>query len=405
MREQAAWKVRACGRGLFLLVCIVWSLAGNQEVEDKHRMVNAFFRSHKFKTTMMKNLKTLFVALVLCAPLTAAAQDVVINEENFPDANFRNYLLGLSYGADGVITEEEIAGITSMYVNGGNISSLKGIEHFTALEYLNCTGNQLTALNLSNNTALRYLDCSSNQLTTLDVSNNTVLTRLECYTNQLTALDVSNNTALTELNCSRNQLTALDLSNNTALTNLQCQENQITELDLSSNTTLTELLCHGNQLTSLNVSGCKALPTLECYDNQLTSLDVSGCTALKDLYCQINQLQGESMDAFISSLPETEEGWLYVYSEYPYDNDGNVITKSQVAVAKAKGWTPYYYVLDEWGWYDWKEYEGMDDTATSIALPEIENGTAAVYTLQGQKVTTPQKGGIYIVNDKKVVVK
>ena len=53
----------------------------------------------------------------------------------------------------------------------------------------------------------------------------------------------------------------------------------------------------------------------------------------------------------------------------------------------------------------WVEYEGSDDTAASIALPEIESSTAEVYTLQGQKVTAPQKGGIYIVGGKKVVVK
>ena len=56
----------------------------------------------------MKKRKTLFNALALCAPLTATAQDIAINAENFPDENFRNYLLDQDYGADGVITEFEI---------------------------------------------------------------------------------------------------------------------------------------------------------------------------------------------------------------------------------------------------------------------------------------------------------
>ena len=51
---------------------------------------------------------------------------------------------------------------------------------------------------------LTYLDCSENQLTALDVSANTALISLDCYTNQLTALDVSANTALTSLDCSEN---------------------------------------------------------------------------------------------------------------------------------------------------------------------------------------------------------
>ena len=106
------------------------------------------------------------------------------------------------------------------------------------------------------------------------------------------------------------------------------------------------------------------------------------------------------MDALIGSLPPNTTDDVYqFYVYYTNKNDGNVCTKSQVAAAKAKGWTPYYYANG------WKEYEGSDDTATSISLPEMEIGNAPVYNLSGQKVATPQKGGIYIVNGTKVVVK
>lgn len=37
------------------------------------------------------------------------------------------------------------------------------------------------------------------------------------------------------------------------------------------------------------------------------------------------------------------------------DDEGNVCTKSQVAAAKAKRWTPYYYDNG------YKEYEGSDE--------------------------------------------
>ena len=324
-----------------------------------------FFVSTKLNKLIMKNLKNLFVALALCAPLTAIAQDIEINEENFPDEKFRNYLLRQDYGADGVITEAEIAGITDIDVGSQLwfISSLKGIEHFIALTKLNCEYNPLTSLDVSKNTALTYLNCFSNHLTSLDVSKNTALTYLYCSFNQFTSLDVSNNTALTRLWCYDNHLTSLDVSNNTALT------------------------------------------FLSCYNNQLTSLDVSNNTALTRLDCYRNQIKGESMDALVSSLPETTNGRLYVYSEVPDHNEGNIITKSQVAAAKAKGWTSYYWGLTEGGGYAWQEYEGMDDTDTSIAQPEAGNSTAEVYTMHGKKVTAPQRGGIYVVNGKKVVVK
>lgn len=122
--------------------------------------------------------------------------------------------------------------------------------------------------------------------------------------------------------------------------------------------------------------------------------------ALLDFYS--NQIKGEAMDALISNLPQNKTNKTYEFRVYYVGNDGNVCTKSQVAAAIAKGWTPYYYSLQR----GWQKYEGMDDDeAASIILPELENGTAESYNLAGQKVTAPEKGGVYIVGGKKVVVK
>ena len=299
-----------------------------------------------------------------------------IDATNFPDEKFRNYLLEQDYGADGMLTEDEIAGITRIEVSSRDISSLKGIEFFTALEHLYCPNNQLTDLDVSNNAALTHLFCDVNPLTALDVSNNTALTYLSCSSNQLTSLDVSKNTALTYLSCG-NPLKVLDVSNNTALEHLQCESSQLTTLDVSKNTALTLLYCSNNQLTALDISNNTALKSLYCYSNQLTELNVSNNTALTSLYCYSNQLtelnvlnnttltylecynnqiKGDAMDALINSLPENTIGLeciLRVYNEG--GADGNVCDKDQVADAKAKGWTPYYYSSTEG---DWREYEG-----------------------------------------------
>ena len=191
--------------------------------------------------------------------------------------------------ADRQISEKE-ASVTSIIRVCNDIRNIDEIRHFTSLTYLDCSYNQLTSLDVSNNTALTYLDCCYNQLTSLDVSNNTALTYLDCRNNQLTSLDLSNNTALTELWCNSNKLTSLDLSNNTALTYLDCCYNQLTSLDVSNNTALTYLNCRNNQLTSLDVSNNTALTYLGCSYNQLTSLDVSNNTALTYLDCRNNQL-------------------------------------------------------------------------------------------------------------------
>ena len=152
----------------------------------------------------------LFSALMLLSAGTAWA-DVEINETNFPDASFRNYLLSQDYGSDGKLTDEEIAGVTSINVSGtyfspGTISSLKGIEFFTALEDLRCSDNQLNSLDVSGCTALTTLFCYNNQLTSLDVSKNTALTDLYSDGNQLTSLDVSKNIKLLVLFCYQNQI-------------------------------------------------------------------------------------------------------------------------------------------------------------------------------------------------------
>ena len=134
------------------------------------------------------------------------------------------------------------------------------------------------------------LDCSNNELTALDVRELTALQELDCYNNQLTDLDTSGLTTLKELNCSKNQLKTLNVKGCTALEELLCGNNQLTSLDASGLTTLKMLGCNGNQLASLNVSGCIALETLGCFRNQLTALNVQGLTSLQTLGCQGNQL-------------------------------------------------------------------------------------------------------------------
>ena len=202
---------------------------------------------------------------------------ITIKETNFPDKNFRDWLLKQDYGKDGVLTEKAINSITLIDVNYQDISTLKGIEHFTALTTLLCSGNQLTTLDLSNNKALMQATCCFNQLTTLNISNCTKLTWLDCS---------------------------------------------------------------NNHLTNLDVSGHKTLATLICSANQLTTIDVSECLMLISLRCNLNQIKEAAMDKLIDGLPQKERGWFFVCGN-TNSAEGNVCTKAQAAAAKAKGWTTY----------------------------------------------------------------
>ena len=271
-------------------------------------------------------------------------EPVAIDATNFPDPNFRNYLLAQDYGKDAVLTEEEMLAITGLRVPSKGIKNLKGIEYFMALTYLDCGENSLKSLDVSNNTALTELYCGINSLESLDVSNNTALTYLDCSENSLKSLDVSNNTALTKLYCGINSLESLDVSKNTALTELDCSDNSLKSLDVTKNTALTTLSCIYIGLTSLDVSNNKALTRLYCSFNSLKSLDVSKNTLLKELYCYGNQISGEAMTNLVNSLPTLPsgtEGFLVVCDVYNDGKPDNIITASQVKVAIDKRWKVY----------------------------------------------------------------
>lgn len=339
----------------------------------------------------MNKIKKVFITVFALLLATRALANVEINEVTFPDEYFRNWVLSKEYGKDDILTDEEIEGVTKIVFNTNKIHSLKGIEYFTELTTLSCTANQLTELDVSKCTKLTCLECDWNQLTALDVSKNTALTTLICGANKLTTLDVSNNTALNELHCFKNQLTELDISNNIELTNLNCHENQLTELDVSKNSTLKRIWCSENLLTSLDVSGCALLESLKCSRNRLTILKVSGCPELWEIFCHNNQIKGEAMDEFIDGLPVIPEGWGHLCIVNT-ENEQNVMTKAQVAAAKAKGWNPRYR-FGAFGTPEYADYEGSDD-GTSIR--EIKNEQITIknagYDIQGRKIAKPQKG-------------
>ena len=117
---------------------------------------------------------------------------ISINSTNFPDDNFRNWLLAQDYGSNEWINDDEIAGITSIDVYNMNIANLTGIEHFTALTELYCDNNHLTSLDVSHNTALIYLYCDSNQIASLDLTHNTSLKQLGCFSNKINATNMQN---------------------------------------------------------------------------------------------------------------------------------------------------------------------------------------------------------------------
>jgi len=200
---------------------------------------------------------TLLLSLLL---FTITLSSIKAQTVNIPDANFKNALLNhtpvIDTNSDGEIQVSEAEALSdNISVSGQNIADLTGIEAFINITSLNCSGNQLTSLNLSSNTALSIIRCENNQLTFLDVSQNNQLISLHCFLNQLTSLDLSQNLQLQELACRTNLFTTLDLSQNVNLTLLFARDNSFTFLDLSKNSNLADLdlrMC--SDLEGLNIA-------------------------------------------------------------------------------------------------------------------------------------------------------
>ncbi|WP_370478721.1 leucine-rich repeat domain-containing protein [Tamlana flava] len=276
---------------------------------------------------------------------------IVYSQTSVPDLNFENYLethdasgnvvdvgdsssMGDGTNGNGFVTTASIENVTILNVASQGISSLEGIQDFTALERLTCNQNSLTSLNLSSNMFLERLFCFFNPgLTDLMLPNTPTLTNLEfyncnvsgldltpyinlnflrsynnpslgsidvtkasnleylyCYNNGLNALDVTQNPNLRILDCYDNNLTELNVTQNPSLTRLWCHQNNLTGIDVTQNTQLTSFYCHLNDIENLDVSQNNQLDRLWCYSNQLNSLTLPTTNTLRNFRCYTNNL-------------------------------------------------------------------------------------------------------------------
>lgn len=209
---------------------------------------------------------------------------IAINEKNFPDENFRDYVAGeWDKNQDKYFSPSEIANAKWISCDNKEISNLKGIEFFTNIWLLECYYNNLTTIDLSHNKKLSYINCHHNKLEELDVSGLPLLKTFYCGHNALSSIDVSKNEKLEDFDCQDNHLDTLDVSQNKELVKLGCGSNNLTELDVSENKKLKTLGFYDNKLRNLNLGNQTELEWLSCGKNPLSVLDVSANTKLETL--------------------------------------------------------------------------------------------------------------------------
>lgn len=270
-------------------------------------------------------LLLLAVLSISFAHSVPAKADVAIDSINFPDANFRAYVLTLAGGADSVFTDAEIQGITYIGCVGRGISDLTGIQHFTALSKLYCFDNPLFTLDVSKNTALTTLYGGRDSLTSLDVSHNTLLEILHCDESKLTSLDISHNTTILDLSCGHNRLTNIDISQDTALCIVNCSYNEITSLDFSHAKKLSYVNCMSNNITSLDFSHNPLLDLVYCNDNHISSIDFSENPLISTFYGYSNS-RSIKVYSYDSNKDGTPDGYFVPLASFSgYDDIATII--------------------------------------------------------------------------------
>lgn len=243
---------------------------------------------------------------------TITIKQAGITAIEIPDPYFKAYLIShFDEDHNGEISSKEAEQIWSIDCSNKGITSLKGIEHFPNLLSLNCDGNPLTDIDISQCKTLISLLCRNTQITNLDIQNHptlsflycddspitnlgnslpATLTYLSCNNTQITHLDVSQCVDLEYLYCSGTQISELDISRCLALKYLRCGDTRISHLNLANNSVLERLWCENTLIRNLDVTPCILLEILDCENLQLTNLDVSRCAPLTTLQCANNYL-------------------------------------------------------------------------------------------------------------------
>lgn len=170
-----------------------------------------------------------------CLEVTRLGEECIVN---IPDANFKTYLLEnweINTNFDDEIQCEEAESfLGGIKCPGLGIADMTGIQAFIKINYLDCSDNNLSAIDLSKNTYLEQLNCADNALSKLDLNSIPELWQLNCADNQLTALTLTLLYRLQEFDCSNNVLTSLDVSKSSILFTLNCSSNALAYLNLSN---------------------------------------------------------------------------------------------------------------------------------------------------------------------------
>lgn len=215
---------------------------------------------------------------------------------------------------------------------------------YGTIEFVSCSLNDLTALDVTHNKSITTLGCRENNISQLDLSQNVNLENLYCAVNELQSLDLSGCPNLKELYANDNKLTSINVKSCSKLTEFCVNRNQLTSIDCSKNEALSLVLFDDNQLTQILFPTTNTtLQKLPIKNNLLNTLDVNGLVEVDEIHCYNNAIAGDDAKNFIASLPSREgkgQGVVF-FIDTEDSNEKNMAYKTDVAIASAKNWIFY----------------------------------------------------------------
>ena len=222
-------------------------------------------------------------ALLNAGNMHFTPEELRIDAENFPDAQFRTYVSNnFDTDSSGWLTEAECneAGDINDEVN--DYGSLKGIEYFPHMtSILIDAAPGLSSVDLSANTELNYVDFSS------------------C--GNIEEINLSGLNELKGLYLSGNKLTEVDLSGLTDLEFLSVSANPLAELDLDGLSLKELYVSNLSDLSDLDISDQEELYCLYCCGSGIKELDLTGNPELMEAY-----LSGTKTDKTLDGIDYTE---------------------------------------------------------------------------------------------------
>ncbi|WP_330683242.1 leucine-rich repeat domain-containing protein, partial [Peptacetobacter sp.] len=226
---------------------------------------------------------------------------VVLNEENFPDENFRKYLSEEFNVQEGnIISAEKLNNTEKIDLNikyeKWLIKDLSGIKYFKNLKSLDCSSHQIKDIDLSNNIELKELKCSNCFIKELNLNKNINLEHLECDDNTIENIDISKLKNLKYLNYSNNNIQNINLSENINLETLICNDNNISNINLKANVSLINLEGNSNNITNIDISKNTNLETLILMNNSIETIDLNNNNKLYRINLESNKLKEINME-------------------------------------------------------------------------------------------------------------